>query len=93
VILLYEGDESVLEEMKEECMSHCDSSNGEQDCPGAALILEKLLGYTNMLHANSHMHGPIQWLNEGSFSAAAKNRIYSRILSNLPHYERHPNLL
>jgi hypothetical protein len=94
VILLYEGDESILEEMEDECMSHCDSNNGEQDCPGAVLILEKLLGDTNMLHTGPHMHaGPIQWLNEGSFSAAAKNRIYSRILSNLPHYERHPNLL
>jgi MarR-like DNA-binding transcriptional regulator SgrR of sgrS sRNA len=39
------------------------------------------------------MHGPIQWLNEGIFSAAAKNRIYSRILSNLPCYKRHANLL
>jgi hypothetical protein len=94
IILLYEGDEIVLQEMEEECLSNCDSSNnGEIDCPGAALILEKLLGYTNVRHADSHLNGPIQWLNEGSFSAAAKNRIYSRILSYLPHYERHPNLL
>jgi hypothetical protein len=93
VILLYEGDESILEEMEEECTSHCEINNGEQDCPGAGLILEKLLGDTNMLHTGPRMHGPIQWLNEGSFSAAAKNRIYSRILSNLPCYKRHPNLL
>jgi hypothetical protein len=88
VILLYEGDESVLMEMEEECMSHCDSNNGEQDCPGAVLILEKLLG-----HADPRMHGPIQWLNEGSFSAAAQKCIYSRILRNLPCYKRHPDLL
>jgi hypothetical protein len=93
VILLYEGDESILEEMKEECLSNCDSNNGEQDCPGAGLILEKLLGDRNMLHTDPCMYGPIQWLNEGSFSAAAKNRIYSRILSYLPCYKRHPNLL
>jgi hypothetical protein len=93
IILLYEGDELVLQEMEKECLSNCDSSNDEIDSPGAALILEKLLGDTDMLHTDPRMHGPIQWLNEGSFSAAAKNRIYSGILSHLPHYKRHPDLL
>jgi hypothetical protein len=60
IILLYEGDESVIKEMENECLSNCDSNNGEQDCPGTALILEKLLGYTNVLHADSRIHGPIQ---------------------------------
>jgi hypothetical protein len=86
IILLYEGDELVLQEMEEECLSNCGSSNnGEIDYPRTALILEKLLGYTNVLHADSHIIESIQWLNEGSFSAVAKNRIYSRILSYLPY--------
>jgi hypothetical protein len=96
IILLYEGDDSVLEEMKDECIDNCVGYDGEYDYPRVELILEKLLGSThpqNQLHDDSHMHGPIQWLNEGSFSAAVLNRIYSRILSNLPYYKIHPNLL
>jgi hypothetical protein len=93
IILLYEGDDSVLGEMEDECMNHCEGINVDQDCPGTALILEKLLGDINMIHTDSCMQGPIQWLNEGSFSAAAKSRIYSRVLSNLPHYKRYPSLL
>jgi hypothetical protein len=93
IILIYEGDESVIEEMEDECLSNCGISNGEQDCPGAESILDGLFGYTFTPHDNPRMHGPIQWLNEGSFSAAAINRIYSQILSNLPDYKRHPNLL
>jgi hypothetical protein len=93
IILLYEGNDSFLEEMKVECMNNCGGNNSEQDCPRAGLILEKLLGDTNILHADSRLYGPIQWLNEGSFSAAAMNRICSRILINFPHYKRYPSLL
>jgi hypothetical protein len=92
IILLYEGDKSILQEMEDECMTNCEGDGVE--VPTATLILEKLLGDTNMLHTDPHMHaGPIQWLNEGSFSAAAKSLIYTRVLSNLPHYKRHPSLL
>eukprot|EP00592_Proboscia_alata_P023596 CAMPEP_0194424146 /NCGR_PEP_ID=MMETSP0176-20130528/23412_1 /TAXON_ID=216777 /ORGANISM="Proboscia alata, Strain PI-D3" /LENGTH=2584 /DNA_ID=CAMNT_0039233745 /DNA_START=230 /DNA_END=7984 /DNA_ORIENTATION=+ len=98
IIVLYEGDDSTVEDMKNECMDHCGGNNVEKDCPGSACILKRLLeGDTNMKSLQHNdpccTHGPIQWLNEGCFSAAAKNRIYSQILGNLPHYKRYPNLL
>jgi hypothetical protein len=98
IILLYEGDESVIEEMKDECIDNCGGDDGEHDCPGATVILEKLLGNTITRNdpkddSFSMRHGLIQWLNEGSFSAAANNQIYSHILRHLPYYKRYPNLL
>lgn len=30
---------------------------------------------------------PICWLNEGAFSAAVLNRIYTRLLNHLPYYQ------
>jgi hypothetical protein len=99
VILLYKGDESVLEEMQEECMNNCLGVEDGTDSPTATLILQKLLGVDNDAQNiissmdSSIMDGPIEWLNEGSFSAAALNRIYTRVLYNLPYYKRYPNEL
>jgi hypothetical protein len=39
IILLYEGDEVVLQEMENECLSNCDSDNGEKNCPGAESVI------------------------------------------------------
>jgi hypothetical protein len=63
------------------------------------LILQKLLGVGNDAHNiissmdSSIMDGPIGWLNEGSFLAAALNMIYTCVLYNLPYYKSHPREL
>jgi hypothetical protein len=94
VILLYKGDESILEEMQEECINNCLGAEDGIDSPTATLILQKLLGVDNDAQNiissmdSSIMDGPIEWLNKGSFSAAALNMIYTRVLYNLPYYKR-----
>jgi hypothetical protein len=102
IILLYKGDESVLEEMQEECTNNCLGVEDGTDSPPAALILQTLLGIGNDVQQNNVSidsssiimdNGPIEWLNEGSFSAASLNRIYTRVLYNLPYYKRYPNEL
>jgi hypothetical protein len=93
IILLYEGDSLVLEEMKKECMSNCinDGDSGGDDVAETHFILKKLLG-SSQTTSNS-FDGPIQWLKEGAFSAAALNRIFYRVLYCLPYYQKHRNEL
>ena len=76
IILIFSGDGSVLEVMKEECAQHCDSDKVDT-------ILSRLLGDDE---DSTPSTGPIQWLDEGSFSAAALGRIYNRIFLYLPYY-------
>ena len=109
ILLVYEGDRSVIEDMKAECIRYCEGDG--TDAPTATSILRKLLGdyeqkgmsYDAMLiskildddqeydeaMSSNNMNEPIQWLNEGSFSAAALNQIYYRIISELPFYKRY----
>ena len=42
IILLYEGDRSVIEVMKEECARHCEGDGN--DAPTSTSIIRKLLG-------------------------------------------------
>mmetsp|Transcript_32654 Transcript_32654/g.39673 ORF Transcript_32654/g.39673 Transcript_32654/m.39673 type:complete len:1372 (-) Transcript_32654:215-4330(-) len=86
-ILLYVGDENVLNEMKEECIEHCVCS----ESPGSEQILNELFGCND--GSSDTEFGPIQWLNEGSFSAAALNRIYCRVLAYLPNYQKNYHIL
>jgi hypothetical protein len=67
VILLYKGDESVLEKMQEDCINNC--LGGEDDKYSSsivALILQKLLGVDNNAQNivssmdSSIMDGPIE---------------------------------
>ena len=75
IVVVFEGDDNVIEEMQNECIKYCDSSIK----PTSSEILEKLL----------EGEGPIQWLNEGCFSAAALKCIYLRMLHHLPYYQKH----
>jgi hypothetical protein len=54
------------------------------------IVMAILHGKPLSLHI---MGGSIKWLNEGSFSAAVLNRIYTRVLYNLPYSKRYPNQL
>ena len=90
IILLYEGNQTVIEEIKEECIRYC-KGNGVNE-PTATCILEKLFGGDDMSSDNTPQR-PILWLKEGNFSAAALNQIYTRVISYLPHYRRHPQQL
>jgi hypothetical protein len=110
MILIYEGDQSVIEQMKQECIRNCDSDSDAGDLElfqsASTSILQTLIGedeYDQSSNTSTCVSsddttssinsGPIQWLNEGAFSAAALNRIYHRVLSNLPFYVSHPSKL
>jgi hypothetical protein len=80
IIVVFSGDESILDVMREECTRYCDNDK-------VGSILQSMLG-TN---SRNSIDGPIQWLDEGSFSAAALGRIYHRIFRCLPHYIKHQN--
>ncbi len=90
IIVLYKGNSSVIEEMVQECFDNCQGN----DSPGQDSILQRLLNNNQFnlqtmstLPVPSSSHGPIQWLDEASFSSAALRLIYCRVLSHLPHYE------
>jgi hypothetical protein len=85
IILLYEGEQSILEEMQQECINNCDNNDGSLF--GSEAIIRKLLG------EDDHHFTPTQWLNEASFSSAALNRIYCRVLGCLPYYKTNPHKL
>jgi hypothetical protein len=81
IIVVYNGNESVLGTMRNEIKSHCNSTNVEK-------ILQRLLG-----DSESPNNIPIQWLDEGSFSVAAMKEIYHRIFTHLPYYIQYPQQL
>jgi hypothetical protein len=76
IVLIFSGEVAVLDIMKEECSQHCDSDKVDT-------ILSKLLRSDE---DSTSITGPIQWLDEGSFSAAALGQIYHRIFMYLPYY-------
>lgn len=77
IIVLYEGDDSVIADLEKECNNDCTQS------PGSASILEHLF-----------KNDPICWLNEGAYSAATLNRVYTCIFNNMPYYQNgHMDLL
>ena len=93
IVLVYEGDHSVIDQMKEECTRYCDGISDGIGVPDAACILQKLLGdddgQSSIVSSGDFSritppHEPIQWLNEGSFSAAALKKIYYHIICHLP---------
>ena len=71
VIVIYEGDSSVIEEMRDECCDYC--------VDGSVSNISLLQYLSNDV--------PIRWLNEGAFCAAVLNRIYTRLLHYLPYYQ------
>jgi hypothetical protein len=81
IIVVYDGDESVLDIMRNEIKQHCDRTKVDK-------ILQRLLG-----DGDNPNNSPIQWLDEGSFSIAAMKRIYHRIFAHLPYYIEHPQQL
>lgn len=70
IILLYEGNDTDLQNLKIECRANCI----EEPCSG--VILEHIF-----------KAAPICWLDGVSFSAAALNRIFIRLLHHLPFYQ------
>ena len=85
IILIFSGDGSVLEIMKEECShQHCDSDKVDT-------ILSSLLRGDE--DSSTSSTGPIQWLDKGSFSAAALGLVYNRIFMYLPYYMKNKNEL
>lgn len=93
IILVYEGGQSTLEEMKQECVAGREDDDGDvdgNDIPDAGTIIRKVISSDDYgLSFNSLSNTPIQWLKQGEFSAAALNRLFYRILSNLPYYSKH----
>ena len=85
IIVLYDGDDLTLEEMREECISNC-SLLLEQRSFEISLVLDQLF-------CTANGNGPIRRLNEGSFSAAFFNKFFHCILSHLPHYTAFPEEL
>ena len=79
IILIFSGEGAVLNTMREECSQHCDSDK-------VGTILSKLLSLRGDEDSTSTRTGPIQWHDEGSFSAAALGQIYHRIFLCLPYY-------
>ena len=71
IIVIYEGDSSVIEEMRDECCDYC--------VDGSVSNISLLQYLSNDV--------PIRWLNEGAFCAAVLNRIYTRLLHYLPYYQ------
>ena len=67
IIVLYEGGDSTIEEMRKECALFC--KGGEDDSPAPQVILEKVLGHTSGDELNTIA---IEWLSVSrNFSAAA----------------------
>lgn len=94
IILLHEGGEKVLEEIREECHKYCQGDG--LNTPDATIVLQKIFGPFHGDPSLSEAYeatGPIQWLKESAYSAAALNRIYLRIMSHLPHYMKYPKEL
>lgn len=85
IIVLYEGDDLTLEEMRNECISNCSLLLEERSFE-LSLVLDQLFRTANG-------DGPILRLNEGSFSAAFFNKFFHCILSHLPHYVVYPQEL
>lgn len=81
--LIFPSDRSMLDVIKEECSQYCDKDKVDS-------ILSRLLGDDS---DSVSINGPIQWLDEGSFHAAAFGRIYNRILLYLPYYIKNMNEL
>jgi hypothetical protein len=77
-VVIYEGDESALEIMINECRRFCTGTTDDE-------TLSKILHH---LEQNS-----IPWLDEKIFSAKALNRICTKFLSNLPYYQTHTHEL
>ncbi len=93
IIVIYEGDERVLDELKTECMVNCESPNNSD----GAEILQNIFESGTNSHQNHGLctrdDNLIMWLKEGNHSAAALERICLLLFKNLPHYQRHPQEL
>jgi hypothetical protein len=74
-LVIYEGNEYVLQTMKEECMS---SIKQELGVPSSQEVLEYLFRYND----------PVCWMLEGAFSAISMQRVSKSILEHLPYYEK-----
>ncbi len=85
MILIFEGGDTVIEEMISECTVHCESSDISK--PSSESILKKLLGDEDENNEN------VLWINEGRFSAAAMNQLCYQILKHLPYYQKNKNVL
>ena len=91
IVVVYVGDDSVVDAMRDECIKYCIGSGSN---PDSLEILERIFEEDNASKSNQEnisqherSHGPIQWLHGGSFAAASLNRIYDTVLRNLPFYE------
>jgi len=72
IIVVYEGDASVVGEMEEECARYCTDG-----CLIEAGNMQEIL-----------TKDPIQWLKGGSFSAETLKLVYMHLLGNLPLYKK-----
>jgi len=70
IIVVYDGDASILEDMKEECAMCCANDSPVE----VHRLLDILMNY------------PIQWLKEGVFSAESLKLVYFHLFRNLPFY-------
>lgn len=88
VVVVYEGNDLVIDEMQDECKRYCEGDGITE--PSSSQILQMLLKEN---YNDDEDKLPIQWLNEGSFSAATLGRIYLSVLKYFPYYQKNSNEL
>ena len=84
VLVIYEGDRSVVEELLRECNMHC----VDPESPGASSMLQYIFGDGSS--SSENFNSPILWLDQNVFSAASLKMIYMRLFSHLPYYQKNP---
>ena len=86
IIVVYEGGENTLRELREECMENCIGAI-DIASPGSLAVLKKLFGNDDgELGFTTSKNPPILWKNENEYSHASLNLIFHRILQCLPYY-------
>ena len=88
IIVVYEGGETTLRELREECMENCIRAI-DKDSPGSLAVLKKVFDNDDgELGFATSSNPPILWKNENEYSHASLNLIFHRILQRLPYYSK-----
>ena len=76
-LVIYEGNDDVLQSLKEE---RKESTKQEPGCPCSQEVLDYLFLYYDL----------VCWMLDGAFSAVSMQQVSRSILKHLPYYERTP---
>ncbi len=86
ILIVFDGNhESVLRDMRQECLAESDSADSAADILG---FINQVFNKRRSIIMSSHIY--VQWLKEKEFNAATLNRMYLFILSHLPYYKNNP---